>query len=107
MSFYTSSLSNLCPRKYVATTDKYEVKWRKDMFPLGLEHTYLIVFSKSQVEHLKQFKALNYVNILYQSVPAFNDVHPNESANTLIIFEFKELPPESDILPVPEVSGSW
>jgi hypothetical protein len=72
--------------------------------PFSKEDTYMLIFDKAQYKDaLACLKSRPEFEIIYESVPAFNRNHPGQSANTVVMFELKELPDESVAQPLPQV----
>jgi len=84
-------------RVYVWETAPY-------LAPFSKEDTYMLIFDKAQhKDALACLKSRPEFEIIYESVPAFNQNHPGKSANTVVMFELKESPDESVAQPLPKV----
>lgn len=86
ISLEVNDLLNL---RYEWDEDKYVFKDAKTIVDWKEDETYLIIFNmQSQEEAYKYFKAnCGGFDILYESKPALNLVHPGENRNVLIVFE--------------------
>lgn len=65
-------------------------------------HTYIMIFSVGQNDMYKGLIAQPNINILYESIPAVNYIHPGPPRNTVVVFELKN---ETKAKSVPKVSG--
>lgn len=113
MALISFSVLQLMRRKYatlpngeyvVPHTATYVWETASYLKPFVKEDTYMLIFDKTQYKDaLACLKSRPEFEIIYESVPAFNRNHPGQSANTVVMFELKELPDESVAQPLPKV----